>query len=66
MPNSEQCSLPILFSLEKVRSEAALLCGIRMDICMTHNYGLYKAYSINIDIGTIQNLGLDFDADLER
>ena len=33
--NSEQCFLPILFPLEKVRSEAALLCDISREIFMT-------------------------------
>ena len=29
--NSEQCSFPILFPMEGVRSDAALLCGIGRD-----------------------------------
>ena len=33
--DSEQCSLQLLFNLEKVRSEAALLCGISREVFMT-------------------------------
>ena len=31
----EQCSLPVLFPWEKVRSDAVLLCGISREIFMT-------------------------------
>ncbi len=33
--NAEQCSLPILFPMEKVRSGETLLCSIILEIFMT-------------------------------